>query len=399
MKILQVVDYFKPFWARGGTVRVPYEIAVRLHEKGHEITIYSNGERADSPVRVDQNRPVTVDGMTVYYFKNISKRFVAKTNIDLPYLAPFVARKHLKEFDIIHIHTYRRLLAIPVWCYAKRYHVPYVVQAHGSLATYFLKGKQKRLFDNLWGLRILRDASRVIALTTTEAEQYKSMGVSEDRIEIIPGGVELDGFKNLPPNGKFRAKYGVGDREKLILYLGRIHKIKGLDLLAEAFAELHKGMKDTRLVIVGGDDGYLQTLEQLVKDIGIGDSVIFTGFLQGEIKLAAYVDADVYVLPSIYECFPTTVMEACACGTPVIITDACQIASLVQNNVGLVVPGDKDRLREALAKILTDTEMRTRLVGNTRALVAGECSMSRYADRIEAVYKRVLSEIGSEGET
>ncbi len=390
VKILKVVDYFKPFWERGGTVRVPYEIALNLIQRGHVVTVYANGERADSPARVIQNRPVFVDGMTVYYFKTLSKRFTARTNIDLPYFAPFVVRKHLREFDIVHIHTYRRVLAVPVWHYARRFRIPYVVQAHGSLSTYFLKGGQKRLFDQLWGLKILREASKVIALTPEEAGQYRTMGVAADRIEVIPAGVDLGAFEELPPKGTFRSAYGIGGNERMVLYLGRIHRIKGLDLLVSAFAGLCNELKEVRLVIVGGDDGYLRTLEQMVKDLGIGDRVIFTGFLDGEIKLAAYVDADVYVLPSLYECFPTTVMEACAAGTPVIVTDACQMAPQIENRVGLVVPGQAERLQHAMKAILTDGEMRARMARNARAAVEELWSMSRYVDRIESVYRQVL---------
>lgn len=391
MKILQVVDYFKPFWERGGTVRVPYEIALKLIERGHVITVYANGERADSPVRVTQNRPVFVDGMTVYYFKSLSKRFTAKTNIDLPYLAPFVVRRHLRAFDIVHIHTYRRMLAVPVWHYARRFRVPYIVQAHGSLSTYFLKGRQKRLFDRLWGLKILRDAARVIALTADEAAQYRAMGVPEDRIEIIPGGIDFSAFENLPPKGTFRAAYGIGENERMVLYLGRLHRIKGLDLLVNAFAGLCREVAGVRLVMVGGDDGYLQTLEQMVKDFGIGDRVTFTGFLDGEIKLAAYRDADVYVLPSIYECFPTTVLEACACGTPVIVTDVCQMAPQIADRVGLVVPGQAEALRRALVTILSDDPMRARMARNARRTAEDLYSMSRYVERIESVYQQVLA--------
>lgn len=391
MKILQVVDYFKPFWERGGTVRIPYEIALKLTERGHVITVYANGERADSPAKVTQNRPVFVDGMTVYYFKTLSKRFTAKTNIDLPYFAPFIVRRHLREFDIVHIHTYRRMLAVPVWHYARRFRIPYVVQAHGSLSTYFLKGRQKRLFDKLWGLKILRDAARVIALTADEAEQYRAMGVPENRIEIIPGGIDLKAFENLPPRGTFRTAYGIGENERVVLYLGRIHRIKGLDLLVTAFADLCREMKETRLVIVGGDDGYLQTLQQMVKDFDIGEQVLFTGFLDGDIKLAAYADADVYVLPSVYECFPTTVMEACACGTPVIVTNVCQMAPQIENRVGLAVPPDRQSLRRALSTILTNHEMRARMARSARTVSEDLYSMSRYVERIESVYQQVLT--------
>ncbi|GAI33437.1 unnamed protein product, partial [marine sediment metagenome] len=88
-------------------------------------------------------------------------------------------------------------------------------------------------------------------------------------------------------------------------------------------------VSDTLLVFVGPDDGYLPALKKLVKELMIEEKVLFTGPLFGKEKLEAYVDADVYVLPSSYEIFGLTVLEACACGTPVVVTEACGLANWV----------------------------------------------------------------------
>jgi glycosyltransferase involved in cell wall biosynthesis len=287
MNILQVVDYFKPFWSSGGPARVCYEIARRFADMGHKVTIYSNGERRASEEKVIKNQPTTVDGMTVWYFKNLSSYLLNKTNIDSPYLLPIIARRKLREFDVIHIHTYRSVITIPIWYYAKKYGIPYTLQAHGSLATSSQKGWLKRIFDKLWGYRILRDAAKVIALTQTEAGQYKSMGVPEDKIEIVPNGIDLSEFETLPQRGEFRSKYGLNSDQKMVLYLGRIDQTKGIDLLARAFADLVRELKNTKLVIVGPDEGYLPRLRKLVKELNIEENVLFTGALFGNNKLQA----------------------------------------------------------------------------------------------------------------
>jgi glycosyltransferase involved in cell wall biosynthesis len=124
-----------------------------------------------------------------------------------------------------------------------------MVQAHGSLTTYFHRGTLKRIFDKLWGYKILQGAANVIAITETEAGQYQSMGVSEDKIEIVPNGIDLSEFENLPQRGEFRRKYGLGNSEKMILYLGRIHKTKGLNMLLKAFHKLCEELEKIKLVI------------------------------------------------------------------------------------------------------------------------------------------------------
>ena len=93
----------------------------------------------------------------------------------------------------------------------------------------------KEIFDKLWGFDILHDASRAFALTEVEKEQYLKMGVSKDKIEIVPLGINLEEYDNLPERGKFKSKHDISDDEKVILFLGRIHEIKGLDLLIKKF--------------------------------------------------------------------------------------------------------------------------------------------------------------------
>ena len=207
--------------------------------------------------------------------------------------------------------------------------VPYIVQAHGSVMPFYQKTWLKKLFDKLWGNNILKDASKVIALTETELEQYKKMGVREDKIEIIPNGINLSNYQNLPEKGEFKKKYGIDEDEKIILYLGRINKIKGIDMLIEAFSDISNDLKKIKLVIVGPDDGFLKYLKEMSIDLELSDRVLFTGPLYKENKLEAYRDAYVYVLPSVYEAFPNTVIESCACRTPVIITESCGISDII----------------------------------------------------------------------
>ena len=131
MKILQVASFFKPSWEAGGTVRVCYEISKKLVERGHKVTVYTT-DGFKYRLKVRKNRPVHIDGITVYYFRNISS-FLAAKNICLPYFLPHIAKKELNKFDIIHMHTFRGPIATPVFYYAKRYNVPYIIQPHGSL--------------------------------------------------------------------------------------------------------------------------------------------------------------------------------------------------------------------------------------------------------------------------
>ena len=379
MKILQVVPFFTP--ARGGSAIVPYNLSKHLAKRGHEVTVFT------TDFEFDEEYAKSLDGVRVVPFHCI-------VNMGLMLISPTMKRqlkKEIRDFDVIHMHNFRSYQNIVAHHYAKKYGVPYMLQAHGSVLPFFQKQRLKKLYDWVWGYRILKDASKVIALTKMEVEQNKKMGVDGDEIEIVPNGIDLSEYENLPKRGEFRRKYSISDDEKIILYLGRIHKIKGIDLLVEAFLDLAKELDGIKLVIVGPDDGFLSALKKRIEDLKIGDRILFTGPLYERDKLEAYVDADVYVLPSVYEIFGITVLEACDCGTPVIVTDRCGIADIVDGKIGHVVEYDKDQLRDAIFKILSDEELRRRFGEEGRRLVGEEFGWDTIVRKIEGIYETTLA--------
>ena len=374
MKILQVVPFFTP--ARGGSVVAPYNLSKHLAERGHEVTIFT------TDFELDKDYIQSLDGIRVVPFHCIA-------NIGLMLISPEMKKQlngEIGNFDAIHMHNFRSYQNIVAYHYAKKCNIPYVLQARGSVLPFFQKQRLKKIFDLFFGYKILRDASKVIALTKTEIEQYKKMGVDKDKIEIVPNGIDLSEYDNLPGKGEFRRKYSIGDDEKMVLYLGRLHKIKGIDLLVKAFSDLVKELDNVKLVIAGPDDGFLPMLKKQIEDLKIGDKILFTGPLYKRDKLEAYVDADVYVLPSVYETFPNTVLEACACGTPVIVTDRCGIADFVEK-VGYVVEYDKDQLREAIFKVLNDEGLRRRFGEEGRKWVRKEFGWDKVVRKVEEIYE------------
>lgn len=388
MKILHISTSFKPAWETGGTNRVAYEISKNLVEKGHEVTAFTT-DRGRKRVNVQKNQPVLVDGIRVYYFRNISNYLAIKKKIVTPYYLPIIAKKEVKDFDVIHIHEHRTLLAAIVRHYAKKYRIPYVLQAHGSVLPTFQKQRLKNIFDLFFGYRILKDASKVIALTKTEAEQYKKMGVDENKIEIVPNGIDLSEYNNLPKRGEFRRKYSIRDEEKIILFIGRLHKTKGIELLVKTFTDISKEFNSIKLVFVGPDDGYRSTLEELIRALKMNDKVLFTGFVTNDVKMAAFVDADVFVTPS-FSGFPVTFLEACACGTPIITTNNGDELDWIDDKVGYVVEYDKDQLGDAITKVLSDEGLRRGFGEEGKRLVREEFGWDKIVRQMENVYENSL---------
>jgi len=392
MRILLVSPTFPPR-SFGGMTEASYNLAKSLVERGHSVTVYTtdvNDSRSRLP---DGGKTKKIDGIPVHYFKNISNLLASK-RLYLPIGMITAVKRYLKDFDIVHLNEFRSIQSIIIHHYAKKYCIPYVLQAHGSVGTYFQKGLIKKLFDILWGKRILRDAACVFALTSVESNQYLQMGIDKDKIETVPNGVNLADYENLPQKGEFRKKYGLSDSEKILLFLARINEIKGPDLLINSFTRRIRKTNGVKLVIAGPDEGFMSVLRKLTGGISNSEDILFVGPLYGRDKLEAYVDADIYILPSRYETFPMSVIEACACSTPVIVTDRCGIAESIDGNTGIAVPYDEDRLANAIMDMLNDDDKRREYGENGISLVKDHFNWQLLAARIEQLYSSILAKTG-----
>ena len=372
MRILHVVKAVYPIFTIGGASFVAYQISKGL-AKRHEVSIFttnmSNNRRF---VRVDR-LPIYFDGVEFWLFKNI--RLGPSSNF---YFAPEflkTVKNMIKYYDVVHLHEFRHYMSIITYYYAKKYDIPLILQAHGQLPRFLGKGLLKTFFDIIVGYKILKNAAKVIALNDTERIYYKQMGVAEDKIEVLPNGLDLSKYKELPPKGAFKRILNIRDGEKIILYLGRLHRTKKIDLLVEAFYYIVRRLRgndeNLLLVIAGPDDGVLSELESLVQKLGISDRVLFTGYLDEKTKLKALVDADVFVTPSFYG-FPMTFLESCLTGTPIVTTTLGDYLNWIHNNVGFVSSPTARSLANAIYKLLSDDELRDRFSKKCRELIEKE---------------------------
>ena len=389
MNILHVVPSFAPCFSHGGVVNASYQIAKKQVEKGHEVTVYTT-DSCNKRLKFENNYNVDVDGIKVFYFKNISNTIKNKLTIDTPIRFPNYIKKTIEKFDIIHIHEHRHSLAIATHRYAKKNNIPYVLQAHGSVLPFFQKEQLKEIFDKLWGFDILHDASKVFALSDVEKEQYLKMGIKKENIEIVPLGINLDEYKNLPGKGKFKSKQNIAENNKLILFLGRIHEIKGLDLLIKSFSTVSN--ENVKLAIVGGDYGFKDELEKLILKNNLNDKVLFPGVLTGQDKIEALVDCDIFVMPSRYESFTTSGLEAMACFKPLILTKNNHIQSWVKNNVGLVCEFDEKDLSECIKTLLNNQDLCNDFGNAGRKLIENKYDWNKVEKQIETIYDKCIRE-------
>jgi len=391
VKILQLVLYFPPAWSYGGPVRVVYEISKELVKRGHEVTVFTT-DVLDKKNRndIDTNKMQLMEGIRVHYFRNISNRLAHDQSIFLTPKLYSHLRQFIREFDVVHLHEYYSIQSILTSYYCKKYKIPYILHAHGSLPPERGRSLRKKVFNKLVGKPILKYASRVIAISQYEKNQYLDSGIPEDKISVIPNGLQPQDFSALPSRSDFGKKYPVGDQDKVVLYLGQLMKLKAPDILLEAFYGLNKTLEHLKLVFVGPDRGFKNVLLEQVAKLNLGDKVIFTGLLTGRDKLAAYSRADVFALPSRSEGLSTVTLEAAACGLPVVISDRCGVPEVSRYNAGEIVRCNKDELKEALKRILTDSKLAQEMGQNGRRMVAEKFSWGTIVDSLLDEYKRAI---------
>ncbi len=386
---MHIVPYFYPAWSYGGTPRVVYELSRHLVQLGHEVLVFTT-DVLDQNGRIKEFKK-NIEGIKVFYFPNISNRLAFKNKL---FYSPQL-RKHLNMLNpipqIIHLHEYRTFLNITSFFYAKKKNIPYVLSAHGSLPSQLGKTFAKNIFDILIGKNILKTASSVIALSALEKEQYLSYGIKAEKISVLYNGINLESFSSLPPPGSFKKKYEFNDK-KIILFLGRLNRIKGLDFLVESFALLSQEHKNALLLIAGEDDGYKGELMRIVNGLKLQDRVLFLGLLKGEEKLAALRDANFLVYPSRYEIFGLVPLEAIMCGTPVILSRACGCAQILEDTGAAITVsyGDTQSLAVSMEKLLESDQKGISMVEKGQAFIRDRLSWDHISKRTFSIYESIM---------
>jgi glycosyltransferase involved in cell wall biosynthesis len=300
--------------------------------------------------------------------------------------------KRIRSFDIIHVHDARSFQGIATCFLAKLLKVPYVFQPHGSFLSNPPNSRLERMarlaLDKIVSTNLVKNASKIVALSEAETHQYEEAGIPRERISIVPNGIDLSLYTRLPPKGSFKRKFNVSGDKKIILYLGRIHKTKGIELLIKACALLAKDgrAKDSVLVLLGPDDGFMAKAKSLVNSLGISDSVLLTGFVGNEDKMMALVDASLFVTPSFYG-FPVTFLEACAVGKPIVTTTLGDTLDWIDNNVGYATSPEPGDLAKAMCAIVSDPDLSRRFSSNCRRLVESRFSLEKTVAKLERLYE------------
>lgn len=364
MRIISVVTLVSPDGAYGGPTRVAVNQASALRQRGHQVVLAAAARGYDQMPREMGGTPLRL--------------FPARTlipgtgfaGLSAPGLLPWLIGA-MRGADVMHIHAARDLVTLPAAMLAHRTGTPYVLQTHGMIdeSTRLSAG----VLDAAVTRRVLQGARAVLYLTPRERADLLNVNGQELPLVQVPNGVPVEGFAQPPP----------GPPE--VLFLARLQARKRPQLFVEMAQRLLPTHPDTRFTLVGPDEGEGSAVAAA---IGTNRSISWEGAIPPDATLERMRRAAVYVLPSVDEPFPMSVLEAMSLGRPVVITGSCGLAPLVaETGSGIVVDESLESLTEAVRSLL-DSPERVRSMGEAAfSAASARLSMSSVTDRLEAAYR------------
>ncbi len=376
------------------------ELSRELAERGHEVDVFTR-RAGDVPT----TEPSLVDGSPHARLIHIDAgpaEYVEKPELPA-YLDQFkrgvvaFAEREGTTYDIVHSHYW--LSGVVGERLKARWGVPHLTMFHtlGEVKS------RSRISEWEPDVRIeaehaiVQQADRIIAAGSDEKELLVRLyGAAVERISVVPCGVNLDLFQPVEQRAA-RRELALREDDRILLFVGRVEPLKGIDILLGAAAELTME-HDCSVLVIGGDSGAQQGeiayLRNLATRLGIAERVSFLGSVDHERLPLYYSAADVCVVPSFYESFGLVALEAMACGTPVVASRVGGLAGTVRDGeTGYLIPWRcPEPFAERIELLLGNEELR-RAFGRTAREVVERFRWSNVAESVIGVYRELIERV------
>lgn len=372
MKIAYVVNTFPPYWSGTGVVAI--NLAQSLSALGHDIHVFI---------------PETKDNKDIQYSNFTIHKQHALIKIGQAPLTPGLL--NIKRFDLIHLHFPYYFGGEISTLVSKFRNIPLVVTYHNDVIKPGISGYIVKFHTQLIAPWILRNADCIFAMSQKFATESRllSQFIGDRKIEIIPQGVDTKRFCIPADQGEIP---GLSKSKPIVLFvrtLDQAHFHCGLEYLIKAMVEV---MPECQLLVIG--DGELRGYyENLSVEYGVSERVHFIGAIPNEKLPPFYSAASLFVLPSAEtENAGVVLLEAMACGIPVVATDVGGSKELVKDGINglLVPPRNHSAIANAINFLISDKEVATEIGRRAREEVETNSSWEAVAKRVERIYERLV---------
>ena len=354
MRVLHVVPSLA--LRHGGVSTSVRELCRDLSSLGVDVRICTTTRGYDPVVDGPADELLRSAGVEIRYFPVSPLRILGQRYAYSPALGTAL-HEEVPRADLVHLHA---LWMYPIQAAARecrRYQVPYILSPCGALDPYSMR--VRRIFKFLYGFLIQRRTLKKAAMIHFTSSMEQSLAFTFGirwRSAVIPCSIRLEPVPP-PPTGSFRSKYPEVAHRRILLFLGRLHAKKRLDLVANAFIAVSRRIEDVHLVVAGPDEGAGSRVREMLKQAKLLDRVTFTGLWTGLYKGTALRSSILFLLPSEEENFGVTILEAMAAHLPVLISPHVGLGPEIQRSqAGMILELRHEKWVEAIELLLNNPE-------------------------------------------
>jgi glycosyltransferase involved in cell wall biosynthesis len=373
MRIAHIVQDLDP--AMGGLATVPITMAAWQARFGAEVELWTASAHGAERSAADAGlRLVERPGPAGLLDRGFFSRFA----------------DDLARVDVIHTHSFWRPYTLRFILTARALGKTAVHTMHGMFMEWPFRQKtlKKRVQLALAGRRALRACSAVHMLNASESAQSRGVGANFRYFEL-PNGVDTAEFAALPPAGALRASDPSLVGKTIIASLGRLHEVKGPDLLLRAFLDVAEEFPGTILILAGPDEGSRPMLERMIAQDRHGDRVRLPGLVRGDARLALLAECDLFVQSSRHETMSMSILEAAYASRCLLLTERCNAPEVAESDAGLVVATSVEGLRDGLRRLLRDPVGCARRGAAARRMVDERFTLKRVVPQMLEHYRNL----------
>lgn len=379
MKSLRIAYIRSSLHYGSGMVNHILEIAKRVKAAGNTVALLSHTthiSRRDIPFWT-----IRFSGNRLPFFRN--------------FIFPFISLQYLQSFDLVHTQYHPGIFTGNAA--SKFLEKPHVFTYHGFAPVKVWQSSRQRLkmVDHRIGtfMALRSNIDKIITVSQYLKEELISKYFMQQKdIQVIYNGVNTERFHTHRNGQRIKNQYQIGDRDPVVLYLGRLAPYKGVQFLIEAAPKILIEFPRTKFIVSGSTRYDTLNLLKLVYELDVRKSIIFTGYIQDEDVPDLYAACDVFCYPSLWEGFGLPPVEAQACGKPVVAFNTCALPEVIKNKqTGLLVqPENSQALANAIISMLHDDERRHKMGMEGRKRVRRLFSWDDAAEKTLKIYREVM---------
>ncbi len=381
MKIIHITDELMP--GAGGLVSVPINLAAAQVAQGHEVVLIG---RTGSRELLDSGETQKIPRFEDVQLVDCQQPGLAAKLF--PHKTSSILKHHITQEAVVHLHGVWDPILLLASKVARKAGAPYIVTPHSMLHPWQMKrfAWQKKIVFAIGWRNMFTKALFIHTLNTDEKQYVEAFGFGAP-IEIVPNGIYPESMEAVDPN-PFLEKHPELKTTPYILFLSRLHNQKGIVHLLDGFEEFAKTNPDIELVLAGPDYGELPVIEKKLSQMTAANRVQIPGSIYGDEKIGALHGASCFALTSLNEGFSVAILEALACGLPVVISENCYFPEVEEAEAGIVANLSPRSITTALEQICSNSDLATSMGENARTLAENFYHWEAIAEKMKALYEK-----------